>query len=255
MASLTNQKQKGVKIYDMITSQADKKMFAITHKLRIDKFVFESRNRWGLTFYDTPDNLLTKTGILLYRAVENDKHFLKIEKLSFLPSVSRLRKTEIFVVEITAKDTPKTQAFYLINGITEMFSTQFNIDLENIIKVVVPKLQVDIVGNSYKGFRGDGFKCLVEFQKAKYKNLVTKRKFKNEECTVTHTSGKRFDAEFLEFLETLERYCKDILPQSTTRWELGMRMTQEVTKEIKTKSKKQKKTKEKKVRLEDKIEG
>ena len=85
MASLTNQKQKGVKVYDMITNQADKKLLALTHKLGIDKFVFESRNRWGLTFYDTPDNLLTKTGILLYRAVENDKHFLKIEKLSFLP--------------------------------------------------------------------------------------------------------------------------------------------------------------------------
>ena len=255
MASLTNQKQSGVKIYDMITDKADNKLLAMTGKLGLDKFVFEDKKRWGLVFYDTPDNLLTKTGILLYRAVENDKHFLKIEKLSFLPSVSRLRKTEIFVVEITAKDTPKTQAFYLINGITEMFSTQFNIDLENIIKIVVPKLQVDIVGNSYKGFRGDGFKCLVEFQKAKYKNFVTKRKFKNDECTVTHTSGKRFDDEFDKFLETLERYCKDILPQNSTRWELGMRMTQEINKLDKTKIKKEKKKKEKKVRIEDRIEG
>lgn len=255
MASLTNQKQSGIKIYDMITEKADNKLLAITGKLGIDKFVFESKNRWGLVFYDTPDNLLTKTGILLYRAIENDKHFLKIEKLSFLPSVSRLRKTEIFVVEINAKDTPKTQAFYLINGITEMFSTQFNIDLENVIKAVVPKLEVEISGVSYKGFRGDGFKCLVEFQKAKYKNLVTKRKFKNDECTVTHTSGKRFDEEFLKFLETLERYCKDILPQTSTRYELGMRLTQEISKESKTKLKKEKKKKEKKIRAEDKIEG
>ena len=201
---LANQKQNGIKIFDMITDQAEKKLMGLTHKLGIDKFAFESRNKWAMTFFDTPDNLLTKTGILLYRTMENDKFFFKLEKLNFLPSVSRLRKNDLFCLPITAKDTPRTQAFYLINGITEMFSTQFSIDLENVIKVVVPKRQVDISGVAYKGFRGDGFKCLVEFQKTKYKNLVTKRKFKNQECTISQICGKSFDDEFLEFLKIFQ---------------------------------------------------
>lgn len=261
MAKLFNQEQKGIKIYDMITDLAEKKLMMLTHKLGIDKFAFEARNHWDFTFYDTPDNLLTKTGILLYRTTENNENYFKMEKLSFLPSVSRIRKTELFMLKVARGDTPKHQAFYLINGITEMFSTHFYIDLENVIKAVVPKMHIDIVGKAYKGVRGDGFKCLVEFQKVTYKNLVTKKKFKNSELTVTQNCSQNFDSSFEEFLITLERYCKDILPQKTTRYDLGMRMTQisekpTITKEDKKKAKAEKKKKKAKtVRIEDKIEG
>ena len=252
--NLANQKQNGVKIYDMITDHAEKKLMNLTHKLGIDKFAYETRNKWAMTFFDTPDNLLTKTGILLYRTMENDKYYFKMEKLNFLPSTSRLRKqSNIFTIDAAAHDTPKEQAFYIINGITEMFSTQFFIDLENVVKVAVPKLQVDIVGRAWKGFRGDGFKCIVEFQKVKYKNLVTKRKFSDTECTVSQISGKSFDDEFEDFIGVLERYCKDILPQKTSRYEKGMRMTQVVPKA--PRAKKEKKKKEKKIRIEDRIEG
>lgn len=254
MANLTNQKQNGVKIYDIITPQAEKKIIELSRKLNVDKLVYEKHNHYSIIFYDTPDNLLTKTGILLYRTIENDLHFLKMEKLSFLPSVSRLRKNELFELEIAPKDTPKSQAFYLINGITAMFSTRFQIDLENVIKAVIPQLEIDIKGSCYKGFSGDGFKCLIEFQNVKYKNNITKRNFKNKECTVTNiSSSKNLVNDFEKFIKNLEKYCKDILPQTTSRYDYGMRLTRIDKKEMRKKEKEKKK--EKKNSADHKIEG
>lgn len=261
MAGLTNMKQKSTKIYDLLTKNSEKKVMMLNNKLGVDKFVFLSKNKWQITYYDTPDNLLTKTGILLYRTYENGKYFFKIEKLSFLPSVYRLRKNEYFEVNIAPDDTPRTQAFYLINGITEMFSTQFYIDLENVLKTAVPKMEIDIKGRCYKGFRGDGFKFLVEFQKVTYKNFVTKRKNKTLECTVTQNVGQSFDNEFAEFVAKLERYCKEIIPQKDTRYDIGMHLTQTVIEAPKNKKEKKqekedkkKAEKEKKLKVEDKIE-
>lgn len=256
MAKLTNQKQRGVKIYDMITDNGEKKLLSITHKLGIDRFAYESKNKWNMTFYDTPDNLLTKTGVLLYRTVENDKHYFKIEKLAFLPTVARLRKSEMFMLDIAPKDRPQDQSFYLVNGIQEMFSTQFSIDLENVIRAAKPKLKIDIKGTAYKGFRGDGFKCQVEFQKVVYKNMVTKRKHKAKEFTITQTSGKSFDDEFVDFLKTLEKYCKDILPHKESRYDIGMHKTTIVktVAKVDRKAEKEKKKKEKKLSAENRIE-
>lgn len=256
MAKLTNQKQHGVKIYDMITDTGEKKLMAMTHKLGIDRLAFEAKNKWTMTFYDTPDNLLTKTGVLLYRTEENEKHYLKIEKLDFLPTVARIRKRELFMLEIAPKDKLQDQSFYLVNGIQEMFSTQFSIDLENVIRAAKPKLIIDIKGTAYKGFRGDGFKCQVEFQKVVYKNLVTKRKHKSNEFTITQTSGKSFDDEFLDFLKILEKYCKDILPHTHSRYDIGMRMTTIVrtAPKVDRRAEKEKKKKEKKMSAENRIE-
>ena len=256
MAKLTNQKQRGVKIYDMITDNGEKKLLSITHKLGIDRFAYEAKNKWNMTFYDTPDNLLTKTGVLLYRTVENDKHYFKIEKLAFLPTIARLRKSEIFMLDVAPKDRLQDQSFYLVNGIQEMFSTQFSIDLENVIRAAKPKLKIDIKGTAYKGFRGDGFKCQVEFQKVIYKNMVTKRKHKAKEFTITQTSGKSFDDEFVGFLKTLEKYCKDILPHKESRYDIGMHMTTIVktAPKVDRKAEKEKKKKEKKLSAENRIE-
>lgn len=237
MIKLTNQEQNDVKIYDVITNYAEEKMLAIPDKLDIDNFAFERKTHSEIEYYDTYDNLLTKTGILLYKTLENGKLFFKIEKLNFLPNVTKFRPTEIFEREITTHDTPSTQAFYLVEGITSLFSTQFAIDLENIVRGVVPKLKVEINGMEFKAFNGSGFKCKIEFQKVRYQNYTTKRKKDNTECTMTNVSLKTLDKEFTTFLGLVEKYCKDILPKRDTRFDYGMRITRILPKVPKQKDK------------------
>lgn len=251
---LTNSKQNNVEIFDIITDKAESKLLSISNKLKIDKFVYEGKAKSEMIFYDTPDSLLTKTGILLYRTNENNEHFFKIEKLNFLPNISKLQKESLYEHKISAKDTPKSQAFFIIAGISSLFTTQFLIDLENIVKVVVPKLKIEINSTIYKGFSGDGFKCNIYFQRVKYHNLVTKKKRENFECTVTHLSSKSFDKNFVAFIELLNKYWKDILPKTTTRYEYGMKITQPILEKSKNVAKKENKKKIKEKSIENRIE-
>ena len=252
MGNLTNQFQDEVKIFDMLSKRAERKLLAASTQLGLDKFVFEKRTASSITFFDTVDNLLTSTGILLYKTQEGDKFYFKVEKLNFLPNVRKLHKAPIFEHEVLAKDTPSSVAFYIINGIAQLFSTQFFIDLEHVVKMAIPKLKIDIQGVGYKGFSGNGFKCAVEFQSLKYHNFETKKKHKNLEAVITHPSSDQLDDDFEVFLERVEKYCKELLPKTMTRYDYGNNVTKIVEKKPKEKKNKDKK-KERKV--ENTIEG
>lgn len=250
MATITNAKQEGLAIYDILTGNAEQKILSSFKKLNIDKFEYEGKKRYSIVYYDTPENLLTKAGILLYKTQENGEYFFKIEKLNFLPNVSKLRQTDIFSHKIEARDVPRNHAFYLINGITSLFSTQFSIDFEFVIKTLVPKYVIDIQATIYKAFKGNGFKCGLEFGELIYRNLINKRKRENNELTVVLNTQKSFMKDFDEFLFLLEKYCKDIFPKSETRFDY----VQKVTKTIE-KVQKVKKEKSNKLKPEDIIEN
>ncbi|MDD4815633.1 MAG: hypothetical protein PHQ62_00635 [Clostridia bacterium] len=250
MATITNSKQEDVAIYDILTDNAEQKILSSFKKLNIDKFEYEGKKKYSVVYYDTPENLLTKAGILLYKTQENGDYFFKIEKLNFLPNVSKLRQNEIFSYKVEARDVPKNHAFYLINGITSLFSTQFSIDFEFVIKTLVPKYVIDIQANVYKAFKGNGFKCGLEFGNLIYKNLITKRKRENKELSVVLTTQKTFLKDFKDFLVILEKYCKDIFPKKDTRFDYVQKITKPIIKEQKVKVEKAKKLK-----TEDIIEG
>ena len=86
--------------------------------------------------------------------------------------------------------------------------------------------------------------------------MVTKRKVKTKEFTITQTSGKSFDDEFIDFLKILEKYCKDILPHTQSRYDIGMRLTTlaKTAPKVDRKAEKEKKKKEKKMSAEHRIE-
>ena len=241
MGYLTNQKQDGIKMYDVLFKDVEGKLLRVSDRLNIDRFVFEKRTRSSITYYDTPDHLLTKTGILLYKTYENGEFYFKVEKLNFLPSVSKVRHSSVFENKCEARDTPRSQAFYLINGITALFSTHFNIDLENVLKFAYPTLHVDIQGSQFKGFNANGFKCVVEFQNVLYTNYLTKRKNENLELMVLNTSSQAYEKDFEDFVVLLERYCKGILPKDSLRYDYGQRITRILPKVKKEKGSKKKK--------------
>ena len=252
MAKITNQFNDNERIFDMLTKHAERKLLTASSKLGLDKFSFENRNNYSMTFYDTHDNLLTSTGILLYKTQENNKFYFKVEKLNFLPNVRKLHKAPIFEHEVTARETPKDVAFYIINGISQLFTTQFFIDLEHVIKMAKPKIKIEIQGTEYKGFSGNGFKCAVEFQTLKYQNFETKKKHKNIEAVVTHISSTKFEKDFEKFLENIEKYCKELLPKTLTRYEYANATTKILPKKPKEKKNKDKKKERK---IENIIEG
>lgn len=215
-----------MKRYDILTNQAEKKILSNVRLLNIDDFSLEGRNKYSTIYYDTPENLLTRAGILLYKTWQKGNYYFIIQRLSILPSTSKLRRNEVFKHKIDASDTPIMHSFYLINGIVSMFSTQFSIDLEYVLKNVKPIIIANVKSIIYKIFNGTGFKANLIFEEVIYTNCINKRKRANQELTVELLASQNFVPELNKFTFLLEKYCKDILPKRESRFDYAKRVTQ-----------------------------
>jgi len=223
IASLSSE---DTKRYDLLTSQAEKKIIANARFLNIDNCTLEGRNKYNMIYYDTPENLLTNAGILLYKTWEKGNHYFIVQRLNILPSTSKLRRNEVYRHKIDASDTPIMHSFYLINGIVSMFTTQFSIDLEYVIKNVKPIIIANVKAIYYKIFSGTGFKANLTFEDVVYINCINKRRRMNEELTVELLASQNFMTEFNKFTFLLEKYCKDILPKKESRFDYAKRVTE-----------------------------
>ena len=245
------------KHYIAITKKAFNKLLSFGASLRAYTLRPTGRNLSTITYYDTPENLLQRTGILFYKTSENGKCFFKLEKLSFLPKTLKKNDEQIFVHEISQRDTPEEHSLYLIDAITSMFSTQFRIDLENVIKSVRPKLVIEIRADVYKVYGGTGFKCDMALENVVYRNFETKRKVKCKEVTFTLDSPQQFRKNYDVFLALVNKHCKDIVEMNESRYEHAKNLTKPITPVDKKNLQNYKKQKEKetKRRPEDIIEG
>ena len=159
--------------------------------------------------------------------------------------------------EIAQRDTPEEHALYLIDAITSMFSMQFRVDLENVIKAARPKLDIEITADVYKVFGGTGFKCDMALENVVYKNYETKRKVKGKEATFTLDSNpQNYRKNYDDFLALVNKHCKDIIEMNESRYEHAKNITKVLTPAKKKDLKQFKKQKESKARRpEDIIEG
>lgn len=230
---ITKLSEKGINRYDILTNLAERKILSNARFLSIDDFTLEGRNKYNIIYYDTPENLLTNAGILLYKTWEKGNNYFIVQRLNILPSTSKLRRNEVYKHKIDASDTPMMHSFYLINGIVSMFTTQFSIDLENVIKNVKPIIIANIKSVYYKIFSGTGFKATLNFEEIVYANCLNKRKKLNKELTVELLAPQTFLPEFDKFTFLLEKYCKDILPKKETRFDYAKRVTELVPKKVK----------------------
>lgn len=245
------------KHYIAITKHAFKKLLYFGSNLKAYTLRHVGRNVSTISYYDTPENLLQRTGILFYKTFENGKYYFKLEKLSFIPKAFKKTDDQIFVHEIAQRDTPEEHALYLIDAITSMFSMQFRVDLENVIKAARPKLDIEITADVYKVFGGTGFKCDMALENVVYKNYETKRKVKGKEATFTLDSNpQNYRKNYDDFLALVNKHCKDIIEMNESRYEHAKNITKVLTPAKKKDLKQFKKQKESKTRRpEDIIEG
>lgn len=240
MGSFISKSNVGIKNYDVLASTTFKKILSLEKSLKIDSFKYQSKTKSSVTYYDTPDNLLTKAGVLLSEIAQGNDHLLCVEKLSYLPKVFSTSEEKVFVHKIDAKDKPNEQAFYIIGAIRSMFSTEFTIDLGNIIKNIVPKLVVTTTSTNYKAFSGTGFKATLYFEEIMYKNFSTKRIAKELAAKVELSSSVQFMSEYEQFTTLLEKYCKEVMINNEDKYLRAINRTKPLPKVNKKDKEKQK---------------
>ena len=217
----------GVKSYTLFSKNSFNKVLAVSQELPLYSFYDEGRDLTTEMYLDSPNNLLSSAGILLSKVVEEGKAYFKVEREEYLPERKTVlaKEKKVFIHPIGIKDSVSDHALFLIDGITSMFFTRFNIDLENVLKTVVPKMQIENKRVHFKALSGKGFKAELVYENISARNYETKRKAELLMMRVEQTSSKVYLDEFNNFTNKLEKYCKEIIPIDESKYEIVKRMT------------------------------
>lgn len=229
MGTFISKNIEGIKFYDVFSKQTFKDIYALERLMPLYSFEPEGAFEVREIYYDSPAKLLDRAGLTLCKVVEKDKAYFKVEKQLYLPtnSVIKVREEKIYVEEINPNDSVIKHSFALIDGITSMFSTQFSIDLENVLKTVVPRLEIVTKANAIKVFSGNGFKSQMDFEDVTFINYETKKNAKVFMMKIQLKTSSIHLSYFDEFTSKLEKFCKSIIPIKDSKYQIALRLTKQ----------------------------
>jgi hypothetical protein len=222
----------GIKTYTLFSKNSIGKVLSLDRLMPKYSFYSEGRDVSIEIYLDSPNNLLTSAGIILSKVFEEGKAYFRVEREEYLAGKKTIipKEKKVFIHPIGLKDSVVDHTLFLIDGITSMFSTKFHIDLENVLKTIVPKLQIENKKNYFKIFSGKGFKANMIFEDILIKNYETKRKAEIFMLKIEQTSSKINLDEFDDFTSQMEKYCKEILPINESKYEMAKRATKAIAK-------------------------
>lgn len=218
----------GVKTYTLFAKTTINKVLQLQGLLREYTFIPEDRSVQKEVYLDSANNLLKSAGVILSKSTENNKAQFRVEMERYQTGSKRnaLKRAEkVFVHDIGMRDTVKDHMFFLTDGIKQMFTTQFYIDLDNILKTVVPKYEMTSKKGYFKVFSGRGFKGEMIFEEISVKNFDTKRTNSFIMLTIKQISAKFDNKDFDDLTAKIEKYCREVLPTNDTKYEIAKRMT------------------------------
>ena len=216
---------KGVKRYNVFQKKSFKKVLELYAYMPSYEFAGDRVGYKTETFYDTKNNLLESAGIILCKVVDEGKAYLKIDREENLIENKTKDQRKLYIHQIGVNDSIEDNMYYIIDGITSLFSTNFSIDLENVIKNVEPKIKIKTKSTILKVLNGTGFKAEINMEEVKIKNLFKRKKAKTNLLIIEESSSKNNMKDFEEFIVELEKRCKEITPTKETNYEMAKRMT------------------------------
>lgn len=239
------------KKYEAVSQTAFKNFLDFANHFRFQKLVRVGDDFAKETYFDTPNHLLNKSGIVLSKFQEGNVVFFKVENASFMSKVLNSLHKEVFVHQVGFNDKLSDHAFYIKDGITSMFSTAFSIDLENVIKSATPKLEVEVSATIYQLTSGTGMRAKIALENKTVRNLETKRRYQVQGLTIK-LEGENislFKDEFEKFNLSIQKNCKEFLLIDENQFDFANKVTKalppkvKLSKEEKLKLKKEKERK------------
>lgn len=250
MGAFVELKTQGTKTFVALTDKAMPKILGLEKKISLHRFAFVKQYKSNQVFYDTPTGLLSKAGIILSKTISPDKTYFCVEGQTALFKNFSRKKHRVFIHEVGPKDTVKDHAFYLVDGIKGLFTTQFTIDLENVLKNVKPKIIVDSVNDEYMVLSGGGFQGKITYQQSQINNFETKRKRKKDDRYKTiHVEAESIKGQLPAFnylIDQIIKYDKDVIETDETDFDYFLRVTKPLPP-------KKKLSKEEKIQLKQKL--
>ena len=216
---------KGIKHYTVFEKRSFRNILGLERELQTYNFIGEGGYVLSEIYLDSPNNLLASAGIILCKVIVGNKAYFRVEREDFLFGKKLMDEKKVYVHPIKASDTVEDHSFFILDGITSLFTTKFNIDFDNILKTVVPKIEVTTKVAVFKILSGTGFKGVMSFEEVKIRNNFTKRRAEVYLMTVEQASSMLTTEGFDNFIQKLEKYCKEVTPTTDSSFQIAERLT------------------------------
>ena len=228
------------KKYEAVSDNAFKNFLNYARGLKFQKLNFVDGDTCHETYYATPAHLLSRSGIILSRFEEGNNVVLKVETATSLSKVLNKLDKEVFVHKIGYGDKLSDHAFYVKDGITSLYSTQFSVDLENVINSAVPTIDVAINAQVYEIIGGTGMRARLALENKTVKNYETKRIYKVQSMTIKleNQNSRLYLDDFAQLNAQIQKNCKDFMLIDENQYDWAVKVTKPIVIQPKVKEKK-----------------
>ena len=213
--------------FEMFSEKTKEKVLELNSFFGKYHMHFEERIKKTFIYYDTPDNDLLKSNIVLYKTVIGNFCELNMatEKISSTFRYSVRTNYKHFTKQIKQFDSILRHKEFLIDSFKAMFLSSINFDPEFLLKKLQQAYTIRTVSNEYRSTNGTGLKITYSFDQDIYTNEFTKQKVNANILTIYQHSNNETDGEFDNLIGKLERYLKELNPTSDTKIMIARRMT------------------------------
>lgn len=195
---------------------------SLTSNLNFYRFQNKGKVETKEVIYDVPDNTLTDSGIVISILEENNKHTLKVRKISRLQgNLKRPPKTYV-LGRVEKGEEPKDYSLQVSSAIDDAFTINFTTDIDDFVKKTVAKIEVDIEGTRYNIICGSGYRASILFENATYKDLKTGKKVSRAGVTLLLPREPRPESE--ELLKVIDRKVCELALYNYSRFEIASQL-------------------------------
>ncbi len=222
--------------YDIIRQKRRFEMFSDKTKfkvLELNTFFgkynmhFDQRIKKTFTYYDTPNNDLLKSNIVLFKTQIGDFCELNMATEKANTAYRYVVRTNYkhYSERMKPHESILKHKEFLIENFKNMFFSSVNFDPEFMMKRLEVAYTITTVSEEYRSSNLTGLKITYSFDKDIFYNAQTKQRCNANILTIYQHSSPNSDEAFEDLIDKLTRYLKELSPTTETKIMIARRLT------------------------------
>lgn len=207
-------------IYEIIIDNENQTIRKMMRNLGFFSIIYDGKNNFSETVYDTERKLLTGAGLILRKKVTPKRTYFSLIRIVSMKNVHQ-REKKSFLGECGPKDQPSDFPVQIAEEVNKIFNNLFTVNLVDIVKHSTPYIVTEIGGNRYKIVSGTGYQITMSFEVLKIKDMRTGRRAKKKIFSLRFENTPGFERERQQVLDCIERYCKELVLIDRNRFEVA----------------------------------
>lgn len=172
--------------------------------------------------YDVPERTITDAGVIISSIKEGGKRYLRIKKISLLQGELK-RPTKTYVLgQLYDEEEPKDYSMQISQVIDNSFTMKFTIDIDEVVQKTEPIIEVDIENTKYNMICGTGYRAVLLFENATYKDIESGRKVERQGVTLRLPIEPCKESD--DLLSMIDHKICEIAPYNLTRFEIAQKL-------------------------------